>query len=138
MREKLLERVIHKLRGTGPYEKVGPIPRKAFNMDLIFSDNYINDKGHKCGSVGCIIGHCGQDPYFQRFGLRSDRHGTVFLNDNYSVYETAAANVFEISIDEACRLFSGNAAHRTPAAAAKAIRKFIDEKKAKARAAALD
>src|SRR5687767_14355109 len=85
-----LLRLADKLEGKGPYEEVGPIPTKQFNM-YIFVD-MVNLKKEQfnetvksivvapnlpCGTSACAAGWAGSDPWFRKRGFYTTANDSV-------------------------------------------------------------
>lgn len=100
-----LERVVHKLRGTGPYESVGPIQDK--NLDMMSW----NPTETSCGTVCCVVGHCLIDPWFVNQGLGYEQGVPTY--EEASHFE-AIALFFNIGILDATYVFGPRKAQRKP------------------------
>ncbi len=64
-----LLRIANKLLGEGPYAKVGPVPKRKFNLRKFFMGTINPDE---CGFVACAVGHAATDPWFNRQGLSTE------------------------------------------------------------------
>lgn len=74
------------------------IPDDNFDIDFLIS---------KCGTVGCVLGHLGLDPYFRERGIVSHPEWNDVILRDEGVY-TEVAEFFDLSFIDAQHLFGFN------------------------------
>lgn len=118
MNVEAFERVIHRLRGTGPYEDKGPISEYVFEMDT-----------WKCSTAACAIGHLESDPWFEDQGFVIDQSPNLagYFGPCYQGLRgfQAISKFFRIDNSDACFLFDG--IHYRPDVSPKEVANALEE-----------
>lgn len=87
------------------YAIIGGIPEEAFDLDAITTHE---GKNISCGTICCAIGWLGHHPQFRALGLKTGKTGVLTFKDKPEFFEYAAAEIFNISQEQALNLFGHN------------------------------
>lgn len=85
------------------YAIIGGIPARKINLEAI-----ITDRGPSlaCGTIACAAGWLAMHPKFKDMGLGLNPHGGgLAVNGIHTMFDTAMAQVFGITVGDAMDLF---------------------------------
>lgn len=136
MHKERLLRLADKLDGSGPYEKVGPVPTKKFYMGTWLDEREADLKKAKrdkagfiteipCGTAACACGWAAVDPWFRKRGFKLAFSYFNTCPDFQGVRaDEAAKTFFDLHHGGFSELFVDDG---TPKQVAKRIRQFVKE-----------
>jgi len=135
MNKVALLRLADKLEGIGPYAKIGPIPRKRFNMRhwgvpeqfvKVTIDGRTVEVGvsdFPCGTAACAAGWAGSDKWFRKRGLYTGENRMTYKNIADSL--EAVEKFFDLPNELANQIFIEREKNKTPLQVARNIRKIV-------------
>ena len=137
-----LLRLANKLDGSGPYRKVGPVPRHKFDMrDFWLSRrggaciNFSDFKPNQCKTAACAVGWAASDPWFTERGLYEEWSSAFWGLGNDINWPTETREwhwLFNPTPRQSLKVndtyLRGRSADPTPRQQAAAIRKFVAAK----------
>lgn len=95
------------------------IPQNRFNMHRFAVPT-------DCGTVGCIAGHCAQDPWFQERGFKLTEYRPYIPEHEHEVGRYAITNFFDLSTAQTNLIFyTDNYSTPTPQVAIKTIESLL-------------
>jgi hypothetical protein len=84
------------------YTVLEVIPEKQIDLGVVLK---VGRVPKSCGTIACGLGHLGLHPYFRALGFRTTKEASIKWHGKPYSWESAAAEMFDISNVDALKLF---------------------------------